>query len=588
MRGLFPVVVGAALLVSPAAAQVKPAAALTSVLKDHWAWTLAQSPTFATTLGVRDYDTTLGSLTAQSIDDAQAAQSGFIKRLEAIPAAGLSAADQLNRAILLTDLRTSVAGAAFGQKYMLFTNRGGWPLSFAGLPEDAPFYTRADYESYLARLADYPRYNAEGIATTRLALKGNFTQYCDSMRGFEKGIAVHIVTDPRASVFLKPFERKPASISDADFAQLRSRAENLVMTKIVPAFTAFRDFYVKEYAPRCRTAPGISSQPNGAAYYNFRIREQTTTSKTADEIHALGLREVARIKAEMDAVVVRAKFNGDRKAYVAYLRSDPKFYAKSPEELLTRTAALMKQVDGEMPKLFATLPRLPYTIKPIPLDQAEGTTTAYYEPGAPASGRAGVYRVNTTKLDQRPLFEIPALSLHEAVPGHHNQIALQQELDLPMFRRYTGFTAFVEGWGLYSERLGIEMGLYDTPEKDFGRLSYEMWRACRLVVDTGMHAKGWSRQQAIDFMADNTALSIANITAEVDRYITWPGQALAYKIGELKIRELRTRAQERLADRFDLRTFHDAVLRNGAVPLDVLEASITAWISAEQAKPKPK
>jgi uncharacterized protein (DUF885 family) len=566
------------------AAAPAPSAQLKSVMADHWAWSLQQYPTFATSLGVRTYDAKLGDLSTTAIDAAEAKQRGFIKQLEMINPKGLSAADALNRDILLTDLRTSVAGAAFGQKYMLFTNRGGWHLSFAGMPDDVPFFTKADYESYLSRLAEYPRFNAEGIATTRLALKGGYTQYCDSMKGFEQGIATHIVSDVKASVFLKPFDRKPATISDADFAALRSRAESLVMTKVVPAYAAFRDFYALEYAPNCRKDPGISSQANGSAYYNYRIREQTTTAKTADEIHVLGLSEVARIRAEMETVVKRANFNGDRKAFVQYLRSDPKFYAKSPQELLDRTAALMKQVDGEMPKLFGKLPRLPYTVKPIPADVAEGTTTAYYEPGAEATGRAGVYRVNTTKLDQRPLFELPALSVHEAVPGHHHQIALQQELDLPNFRRHlTFFTAYVEGWGLYSERLGIEMGLYDTPEKDFGRLSYEMWRACRLVVDTGIHAKEWSRQQAIDFMADNTALSIANITAEVDRYISWPGQALAYKIGELKIRDLRARAEKQLGAKFDLRAFHDAVLLSGAVPLDVLEANIDRWL-AKQSK----
>ncbi len=580
MRTLF--IASLCLAASTLVAAPAPSAQLKSVINDHWAWSLGQFPTFATSLGVRTYDAKLSDLSAASIVAAEVKQRGFIKRLEAIKPSGLSPADALNRDILLTDLRTSIAGAAFGQKHMLFTNRGGWHLSFAGMPDEVPFFTKADYESYLARLADYPRMNAEGIATTRLAVKDGYTQFCESMKGFEQGINTHIVSDVKMSVFIKPFERKPAKISDADFAALRTRAETLITSKIVPAYVAFRDFYTTEYAPKCRKEPGISSQPYGAAYYNFRIREQTTTTKTADEIHALGLSEVARIRAEMETVVKRANFNGDRKAFVQYLRSDPKFYAKSPQELLDRTAALMKQVDGEMPKLFGTLPRLPYTVKPIPADVAEGTTTAYYEPGATATGRAGVYRVNTSKLDQRPLFELPALSVHEAVPGHHHQIALQQELDLPNFRRHlTFFTAYVEGWGLYSERLGIEMGLYDTPEKDFGRLSYEMWRACRLVVDTGIHAKGWSRQQAIDFMADNTALSIANITAEVDRYISWPGQALAYKIGELKIRDLRARAEKQLGAKFDLRTFHDAVLLSGSVPLDVLEANIDRWLAAQ-------
>jgi uncharacterized protein (DUF885 family) len=562
---------------------VASAPELDSVLNDHWTWTLKNSPRLATELGVRDHDARLGDLSSQSMDRAASEMKAFVTRLEKIDPATLDTSEKVNRDILLTDLRTALEGMAFSQKYMLFTNRGGWHSGFSGFPDDAPFFTKADYESYVARLADFARLNAEGIATSRLALKQGNTQYCESMRGFEKSIAAHMVTDPEKSVFMKPFRTKPATISEADFADLTARASTAIMGKVVPAYQAFYDFYTKDYAPKCRKNPGISSLKNGRAYYDFRIREQTTTRLTADDIHALGLSEVARIRIEMEEVVKQAKFNGTRKDYVAYLRSDPRFAAKTPEELVAANQAFMKRIDGLMPKLFGRLPRLPYTVLAMPDDVAEGNTTAYYEPGAATAGRAGVYRVNTTKLPERYLFEIPALAIHEAVPGHHHQIALQQELDLPNFRRHTSFfTAFVEGWGLYSERLGIEMGMYDTPEKNFGRLSYEMWRACRLVVDTGIHAKGWSRAQAIDYMLDNTALSRSNIEAEVDRYISWPGQALAYKIGELKIRELRTRAEKTLGDKFDIRTFHDAVLENGAVPLDVLEAHIDSWIAQQK------
>jgi uncharacterized protein (DUF885 family) len=576
-------VLAAALWATTSLSAVAASAELTSVLNDHWAWTLKNSPRLATELGVRDYDSKLGELSAESIDRSEKDMRAFVARLEKIDPKTLDSAELANRAILLTDLRTSVEGMAFSQKYMLFTNRGGWHSGFSGFPEDAPFFTKADYESYAARLNDYARLNAEGIATSRLALKAGNTQYCQSMRGFEKSISAHIVDDVEKSVFLKPFRSRPATISEADFASLKTRARTAISNTVIPAYQAFYNFYTKDYAPKCRTQPGITSLTNGRAYYDYRIRDQTTTKKTADDIHTLGLSEVARIRAEMDTVVKAAKFNGTRKEYVAYLRSDPKFAAKSAAELMTANQAFMKRVDGFMPKLFGRLPRLPYTVLAMQDDVAEGNTTAYYEPGAAAVGRPGVYRVNTTKLPERYLFEIPALAIHEAVPGHHHQIALQQELDLPNFRRHTSFfTAFVEGWGLYSERLGIEMGMYDTPEKNYGRLSYEMWRACRLVVDTGIHAKGWSRQQAIDFMLDNTALSRTNIEAEVDRYISWPGQALAYKIGELKIRELRARAEKALGDRFDIRAFHDAVLENGAVPLDVLEAHIDGWIARQK------
>jgi uncharacterized protein (DUF885 family) len=328
---------------------------------------------------------------------------------------------------------------------------------------------------------------------------------------------------------------------------------------------------------------GVSAQPGGADYYSFRIRQETTMTMSADEIHALGLSEVARIRAEMEQVAGRAGF-ASREAMIADMRTNPRHFATTPEELMQRTARITRRIDAHMPRLFGRLPRLPYTIREIPAEIAEGTTTAYYNQGSPANGVAGTYYVNTSLLNQRPLWEIPALSVHEAVPGHHHQIALQQELDIPMWRRnFVGFTAFVEGWGLYSERLGIEMGLYDTPETDMGRLSYEMWRACRLVVDTGLHARGWTRDRAVAFMRDNSALTDANINAEVNRYISWPGQALGYKIGELRIRALRTRAEQQLGTRFDLRGFHDAVLEQGAVPLDVLEAQVEAWIAARRA-----
>ncbi|MGV3480780.1 MAG: DUF885 domain-containing protein, partial [Sphingobium sp.] len=332
--------------------------------------------------------------------------------------------------------------------------------------------------------------------------------------------------------------------------------------------------------------PGISAQPGGAAYYAFRIRQETTTDLSADAIHRIGLSEVARIRAEMEGVAKRAGF-ASREAMIADMRTNPAYFAKTPEELLEKSARMAKTIDGMMPGLFGKVARLPYGIRAIPAETAERTTTAYYGPGSPVTGIAGTYYVNTSKLDQRPFWEIPALTSHEAVPGHHHQIALQQELDIPLWRRYgNGFTAFTEGWGLYSERLGIETGIYDTPQKDMGRLSYEMWRACRLVVDTGIHAKGWSKDQAVAFMKDNSALTDANIDAEVNRYITWPGQALAYKLGELKIRELRDRAEKSLGGRFDLRRFHDAVLGQGAVPLDVLDAQVNDWIAGEAARTK--
>jgi uncharacterized protein (DUF885 family) len=346
----------------------------------------------------------------------------------------------------------------------------------------------------------------------------------------------------------------------------------------VVGYQTFRHFMVAEYMPATRETVGASTLPMGKEIYEEAIRRHTTTDLTAEEIHALGLSEVQRIRAEMSKVIVESGFEGDFDAFVAFLRQDPRFYAKTPEELLEKVSRVLKRMDGKLPELFRVLPRMPYGIKEIPDYLAPKTTTAYYGRPAGDGTRAGTYWVNTYALESRPLYEIEALSFHEAVPGHHLQIALAQELDLPPIRRYAGVGAFVEGWALYSERLGLEVGFYTDPYSNFGRLSYEIWRALRLVVDTGIHAKGWGREQAIDFMAANSALTLHNITAEVDRYISWPGQALGYKIGELKIRELRARAEERLGDAFDLREFHEVVLRDGPLPLSILEDSIDLWL----------
>ena len=573
-----------ALLAGPAGAQQTAAGALNAVIDDHWAERLQQSPTFATTLGVRDYDDRLGDPSLAAYDASVETMRGFLARIDAIDAGALSADDRLNYDLLRLDLENGLEAATYGQKYMTITNRAGPHTFIARLPDQLPFFTKADYESYVARLNDAPRYMTASIDRLRAGVAAGWTQPCVPMEGYERSIAFHVVDDVTKSALHKPFARKPDAIAARDWTRLKAAGEAAIRTKAIPAIAAFGAFYESEYKPACREAIGASSLPNGAAYYAWRARTFTTTSMTPEEIHALGLKEVARIRKEMDAVIKSVKFDGDFKAFQEYLRTDPRFYATSADELMAANSVVAKKMDGEMPRLFGRLPRMPYTLKEVPADVAEGTTTAYYERPAGDGTRAGVYRVNTSKLDTRPLFEVEALTLHEAVPGHHHQIALSQELDLPEFRRYGGFTAFTEGWGLYAESLGLDVGFYQDPYSNFGRLSYEMWRACRLVVDTGMHAKGWSRQQAIDYMAANTALSEHNIRAEVDRYIAWPGQALAYKIGELKMQELRARATRALGAKFDIRRFHDALLENGAVPLTVLEAKIDAWIAAEKAR----
>ncbi|MGL5838649.1 MAG: DUF885 domain-containing protein [Sphingorhabdus sp.] len=575
----------ATLLLASTSAQADPGADLKKLADDYWAFVLKEQPVMASSLGVDAYANEIGDYSLAGQDRFAKASADYLKRLDAIPASALSSAEKIEYGILRRTLAETIEGNRYGQRTMNFSTYSGWHQGFAGMADNLPFRGAADYRSYNARLAQYTRANDQSIAVADAAIKGKHTLPCEILPGYEKGISGLIVKDARQSRYFQPYTRtKPDNIADAEWKALGDEAANTVTTIIYPALNKHLDWFIKSYKPACAKAPGISAQPGGKDYYAFRIRQQTTTTLDAEAIHQLGLKEVARIRAEMIGVAKKAGYDS-REAFIQHLRTDPQYYAKTPEELMEKVARVTKTIDGKMPGLFKRLPRLPYGIKEIPAEIAEGTTTAYYNPGSPAIGVAGFYFVNTSKLDQRPLWEIPALSVHEAVPGHHHQIALQQELDLSDFRKNGAFfTAFVEGWGLYSERLGIEMGLYDTPAKDMGRLSYEMWRATRLVVDTGIHAKGWSKAQAIAFMTDNTALSAANIEAEVNRYISWPGQALAYKLGELKIRELRELASKELGPKFDLAAFHDTVLGQGAVPLDVLEAMVKGWIEMEKAK----
>lgn len=573
----------AVLLVSTAHAA--PADDLQGVIADHWKWWLSVNPVQATSLGVHDYDDRIGDISLAEADREAKTAQAFLDRLKAIPDEALSPADRTNKGVLARMLSSQIEGNRYGERMMLFSTYDGWHQAFAGMADNLPFRTRADYESYLKRLSLYPRLNGDAIAISRQAVAKGYVQPCDALGGFENTISGAVAGEPEETRFFGPFKRmRPLDMNEADWAAMQARAVALIRDVLVPEYGKFSDFYLKEYKPKCRMSVAASAMPEGSAWYAFQARSHTTTTLTPEEIHAIGLSEVARIRAEMVKVATDAGY-ASREAFIAKLRTDPAYYAKTPEELLAAASRVAKQIDGKMPQFFGRLPRLPYGVREIPKETAETTTTAYYNAGSPESGIAGFYYVNTSKLAQRPLWELPALTAHEAVPGHHNQIALQQELSLPEFRKNAaGFTAFVEGWGLYAEHLGIEMGLYDTPEKNMGRLSYEMWRACRLVVDTGMHAKGWTKAQAVAFMRDNSALSDANIEAEVNRYISWPGQALGYKIGELKFRELRARAEKALGPKFDVRRFHDAALGQGPVPLEVLERQIDDWIAGEKQK----
>ena len=550
---------------------------------DYWAALLKNSPTLATSVGVTKYDRQLGEISLAAADRQVAEAKVFLKRLKAIAPTSLPAAGQANYAILEDNLESSIEANTFGQRQLYYSILGSYHGGIAGMGEQQAFRSYADYDNYLARIGFVPdRMREYGAISVKAANEG-FVQPCVTMTEFPSTITGVIAADPTKSRFYAPFAgNRPTNVTESQWGELQARAKALIAGRINPSYAEFAATYDRDLKARCSASVSVSSQPNGAAYYAFQVRQQTTTQLTPDQIHTIGLGEVARIRAEMGQVASKAGF-ASREAMIADMRTNPKYYAKTPAELMAAAALMAKTIDGKMPDLFNKLARLPYGLKEIPPEIAPGSTTAYYQPGSPEAGVAGNYYVNTSKLDQRPLWELPALTVHEAVPGHHMQIATQQELDMPAWRKATSYyTAFVEGWGLYSERLGIEMGIYDSPQKDMGRLSYEMWRACRLVVDTGLHSKGWSKAQAVAYMKDNSALTDANIDAEVNRYISNPGQALAYKLGELKIRDLRARAEKTLGAKFDLRRFHDAVIGEGAVPLDVLDGQIMRWIAAER------
>ena len=556
--------------------------ALATLFADSWEFALREDPLFATNVGDNRYNDKLPRETLADQKRRLAAEREFLARLEKIPRDKLSPAEQTNWDIFARLKRDAIAEYEFHAYLMPITNRSGFHISFPELPVDVPMSTLEDYENYIARLRAFSQLVDDNIELMREGIKLGMTLPAIVMVDYDKAIQPHIVDDPAASLLFKPFTKFPHTVDVQQRPRLVEEARNAISVSVAPGYRKLLGFLELQYVPACREQVGASALPRGREFYRHRVRHFTTLDVDPQQIHDTGLSEVRRIRAEMEAVIKEVGFDGDFKAFVDYLRTDPKFYADTPEQLLKEVSLVLKRMDGELPKLFKTLPRTPYGIREVPDFIAPRTTTAYYSPPAGDGSRAGFYYVNTHNLSSRPLFEIEALSLHEAVPGHHLQIARAQELvDVPPFRRFAGFTAFVEGWGLYAERLGLEVGFYQDPYRNFGRLSYEMWRACRLVVDSGMHYLGWTREQAIQFMADNTALSLHNITAEVDRYISWPGQAVAYKTGELKIRELRRLAEERLGDRFDVRQFHDAVLDSGAIPLSLLDTNIRAWVDLQ-------
>ena len=556
-----------------------PLSPLHQLFEDQWDAWMHFDPCLATYVGDRRFNDRLPVATEAAYHAWREQLIVFRKRLSGIERLALSQADQLNFDLFDHLVTNEIAELGFNPQRLPISRCAGFHLSFPDLFQVMPFDDRQDFENYIARLNDFKRYALENIELMRLGLQTGYLPPLCTLTDLDNQFHSQMVTDPTESALYQPFKHFPACIREAERQKLGEAAQKAILSSVVEGYGVLLNFVEREYIAGARESIATADLPDGEAFYAHRIYYYTSLHRTAKEIHQIGLEEVRRIRSEMEVVIKKTGWTGGMVQFLEFLRTDPRFYVTTPEALLEKTSYVLKRMDGELPRLFKTLPRMPYGIRAVPDYAAPGETAAYYNPGLGDGTRAGVYYVNTYDLASRPLYEIEALSLHEAVPGHHLQLALQAELaDQPMFRRYTGYTSYVEGWALYAERLGLEVGFYTDPYADFGRLSYEMWRACRLVVDTGMHVLGWTRQQAIDHLAENTSSTMLNIINEVDRYIAWPGQALAYKIGELKISELRQRAEAKLGARFDLREFHDVLLLSGAVPLQVLDQMVDRFI----------
>ena len=553
---------------------------LQQLFDDHHEYRVEVSPNISAD---DDDDEAAGNLARTDLEwleDYYEKNKEFYERLNGIQRENLSDESQLNYDIFEIQLRNSIR--AFELNDHLLPLNGWWDYhaTFADVSNRVRLRDLEDYENYLSRMSGFPEFNSGYIERMRKGIELGFVRPNIVFDDYLDSIEPHIKDNPEETNWFEPFTDFPSSVKEAVQDSLINVARSVIAESVVPEYVRLYNFLRDEYIPASTETLGITEVPGGEEYYQYLIELHTTLEWTAAEIHQTGLDEVARIRSEMMEIVEETGVGDDFEGFVEFLRTDPQFYAETPEELLKETAYVLKKMDGKLPELFKTLPRLPYGIFEIPDYLAPRTATAYYSRGASDGTRAGFYAVNTYDLPSRPLYEVVALSLHEAVPGHHLQIALTQELDdLPRIRRNASFTAYTEGWALYAERLGLEVGMYDDPFDNFGRLSYEMWRALRLAVDTGIHAKGWSRYEAIDFMASNSALSLHNIRSEVNRYIFWPGQALAYKMGEIKIRELREMAEEELGDDFELREFHDVILLSGPVPLSVVETNVEDWIA---------
>jgi uncharacterized protein (DUF885 family) len=573
---------GSAATEAAAVHRAEAAEAFVTLVAEFEAFSLANNPVRAGRLGDVEAAARWPDASFEAVAERKAAQDEFRVRLHAIDAGALDEGAQISHAVLDYLLRSAAEFGRFEDERVPFTNDSG----FYSWPAELGLSTRprsvAEAEAWISRLETLPVYLGQWVAWLRRGIETGWVQPGYIVPGVLEQIEQLAGTAAGEHMLFAPFLALPPQMAEEDRARLSAAGLAAIETHALPAFRDLAAFFRDEYLPAARTTVGIYAVPDGRDYYRALVRYHTTLDTTPEEVHQVGLAEVARIRAEMETVIAETGFQGGFGEFLNYLRTDPKFYARSEEELLKHAAWLAKRADDQMPRFFRNLPRLPYGVRPVPASIAPNYTTGRYWDGNLEAGLAGAFMVNTYALDQRPLYELPALTVHEGVPGHHHQIALAEELeDVPDFRRDTYITAYGEGWGLYTEFLAIEMGLYDTPYDHFGRLTFEMWRACRLVVDTGLHWYGWSVEQAEACLLENSALAPHNVRTEVARYVSWPGQALAYKTGELLIRELRAEAEATLGERFDLRAFHDHLLADGAMPLSALEARMRAWIAAQ-------
>ena len=570
-----------------AAPDAKATTALHALFEADYQRQLQEQPIGASFLGDNRYNDRLPDLSPAATARQKQEVRDSRQSLLAISRAALSEADQLNYDIYLRQLDDSIADFRFHDDEMPVSHQGGVHTLADNVLQSLRFESAKDYSDWIARLRAYGPYMDQNIALMRQGMADGWTPPKAIMQRVPAQIAGQIVTTPEDSAYYGPFKAMSANVSVDDQAKLRADAKAAVVEVVLPALKRFQTFFNNEYLPKCRDSVAAGDLPDGKAYYDYLAHNYTTTDLSAAQIHEIGLKEVARLHEKMEKIRQEVGFQGDLPAFFNYLRNDPKFHYDDSAQLLMAYRAMAKRIDPELTRLFGTLPRAPYGVVPIPEALAPDTTTAYYNPGSADGRRAGNYYVNLYKPETRLIWEMLPLTLHESVPGHHLQISIANELpEQPMFRRLAGFTAYVEGWALYAEQLGYDMNLYSDPYDRMGQVTYEMWRAVRLVVDTGMHAQGWTRQQAIDYFKANAPKSEHDITNEIDRYLATPGQALAYKIGQMKISELRAKAQARLGDRFDLRAFHDELLGAGALPLSVLEARMDAWLDVQAAKAK--